>query len=913
MVAARQSVPEPWAAAPVVEVGDGHLTDPVAVVERLHRLWLERRPVVVRLSADPEALRAPEICQAAPYTLTPSFDLWRERLQFLVWANNYDARRQELIWWHGRRAARLLAATGAVAGGPADLVLGDGTPVYVDGGPAPAPAMADSTAVLHRTNVDVGSSRLAGPAATVGALSGAAAHLGGLAPDQLAAVTHRPGPARIVAPAGSGKTRVLTERLRHLLRDRGVDPRALTAVAFNTRAAQELRDRCVDVADRPGPHIRTIHSLAFSICSAAVPGLRVAHEPEVREVLDTVFPIRHQRNTDPAATYLQALALVRLGLVAPDDAEASIPEAAGLAAGFERFRAVLAERRAVDFDEQIYQAVELLLRQPDLRQRAQRSCRFLLVDEMQDVNPAHLLLLRLVNAPGFDCFGVGDDDQVIYGYAGATPEFLIHFDRYFPGAAHHQLHTNYRCPPAVVHAASQLLRHNRRRIPKEITAAGTAHPEDAADALRTLVAPADQLAPTALSVVEGWLAESHPPSAIAVLARVNAALLPVQVACSVAGVPCEQPLGPEVLQRTGIRSALAYLRIGVDPGRIAASDLLETLRRPSRRLARNVVEMLTRRRFTSLADVDRLASRLSGGDVDKLRSYLHDLEAVAAACARSCGEALRLVRDQIGLGEAVDALDASRPGVERSCHGDDLAALASVAALHPEAASFERWLRQVLAPASPPSAAVTLSTVHKMKGREWDRVLVFDVSQGVVPHRLADDLEEERRILHVALTRARRQLVVLSDVAAPSPLLDELLGRIPAAGSARPAAGGGGRPVSGARRRRGASAAPGTARGASGGAGAADGGAADGGAANGEDEAVDARFEALRRWRREEAARQDVPAYVVLNDQHLRGIARRRPTTLRQLAGCPGIGPTRLERYGDDILAALDQETSSPG
>ena len=119
--------------------------------------------------------------------------------------------------------------------------------------------------------------------------------------------------------------------------------------------------------------------------------------------------------------------------------------------------------------------------------------------------------------------------------------------------------------------------------------------------------------------------------------------------------------------------------------------------------------------------------------------------------------------------------------------------------------------------------------------------------------------------------------------------------------------------MSGARRRRGASAAPGTARGASGGAGAADGGAADGGAANGEDEAVDARFEALRRWRREEAARQDVPAYVVLNDQHLRGIARRRPTTLRQLAGCPGIGPTRLERYGDDILAALDQETSSPG
>ena len=106
----------------------------------------------------------------------------------------------------------------------------------------------------------------------------------------------------------------------------------------------------------------------------------------------------------------------------------------------------MAEAGAVDFDEQIYQAIEILLTNPDARSVAQSKCRHLLVDEFQDLNPAHLLLIRLLAAPAYDCFGVGDDDQVIYAYSGATPEFLINFAHYFPGAGAHDLKVNYRCP-----------------------------------------------------------------------------------------------------------------------------------------------------------------------------------------------------------------------------------------------------------------------------------------------------------------------------------------------------------------------------------------------------------------------------------------------------------------------------------
>ena len=147
-----------------------------------------------------------------------------------------------------------------------------------------------------------------------------------------------------------------------------------------------------------------------------------------------VFEVRRQANTDTVLPYIDALSAVRLGLTSPATVEEQIPDAVGLADGFDAYREALAEAGAVDFDEQIYRAIEILLRDPEARSAAQSRCRHLLVDEFQDLNPAHMLLIRLLCAPAYDCFGVGDDDQVIYGYAGATPEYLINFEDYFPGA-----------------------------------------------------------------------------------------------------------------------------------------------------------------------------------------------------------------------------------------------------------------------------------------------------------------------------------------------------------------------------------------------------------------------------------------------------------------------------------------------
>ncbi|HUA96328.1 MAG TPA: ATP-dependent DNA helicase UvrD2, partial [Acidimicrobiales bacterium] len=893
----------------------------------------------IDLAVDPSTLRIPETTTVPVHSLTPGFEFARERLQYLVWSNNYDARGGEPIWWHGRKAVRQFEGSAISGGGPGDVVLGDGTPLLVDGGPFAPPAQVDGIGVLHRWNLEAASSIPVGDAPPGS----------DLAPDQRAAVAHVVGGARVIAPAGSGKTRVLTERIRHLVTDCGVHPSLVTALAFNTKAAEEMRQRCGDLRHPDGPNIRTLNSLGLWICSRHGTGgsLRTIEEHAVRELIERLFEIRRQANTDTVLPYLDALSAIRLGLVSPSDAEAAFPDARGLAAGFDRYRGALSDAGVMDFDEQIYRAIEILLADPEAREAARARCRLLLVDEFQDLNPAHMLLIRLLSAPTYHCFGVGDDDQVIYGYAGATPRFLIDFPQYFPGAGSHALEVNYRCPPAVVAGARHLLSYNRGRLSKEIrpdarrddTPPELAPPLAGSGALQVMTTPSGALAERATEILRAWSDAGVAWGQVAVLARVNSALLPVQVACAEAGIPSSTPLDPRVLGRTGVRTALAYLRIGLSPDRIAAADIDQTIRRPSRGIARNVAEMLTKGGTSSVADIRRLAGRLSGRDVPKLHSYADDLETVSAACAVSSLVALRAVREEIDLGGTIDVLDASRREADRSTHTDDLLALEAVAALHPETATFEDWLRDVLGRSSPGGEAVLLSTIHKMKGREWDHVLVFGATDGLLPHRLSDDEEGERRVFHVAVTRARRQAVVLADAEAPSRFLAELDGSAPRTAPASPKVG----------QRRARPRAGRTPAGVEPVVAAATGLVVEHGGhrgpivevaeahavmevgparvrvAYGSDVVVDGRTlrlappragsagpaaageaeAALRAWRTETARRDRVPPYVILNDAELAGIAARSPATIAELAGCRGMGPIRIERHGDEILTVI--------
>ena len=619
-------------------------------------------------------------------------------------------------------------------------------------------------------------------------------------------------------------------------------------------------------------------------------------EPDVRDVLQGLFDIRRQANADTVAPYIAALSAVRLGLSPPAVVEESMPDAPGLADGFDRYRSALADLGAVDFDEQIYRALEILLTDADARAAAQARCRRLLVDEFQDLTPAHLLMIRLLSAPGYDCFGVGDDDQVIYGYSGATPEFLIGFPDYFPGAAHHPLEVNYRCPPSVVGAARHVLSYNHRRIDKTIRS-----PEGRARPRTGGLGSAGRL-PVRWSSGPGpatrWPLWSSRWSG-AGRAR----------ASSPTTSPCwpgsTRPSCPSRWRGGSGRALLHAARgQGAGPHRYPhrlrlPPDRLRSRPHPPGGHPGHHPPAVAGHRPDGGGHADQKPLHLGHRHPPAGRSPLGPGRARSCwptpttstpwlrATGVSTAAALRAIGAGIGLATTMDVLDSSRREADRSTHADDLVALEAVAALHPEAATFEPWLRGVLArpPAEGPN--VLLSTVHRIKGKEWGHVIVFGASEGLFPHRLSDDEEGERRVFHVALTRARSQVVVLADAGAPSPFVGELDGSRPHRALTERAGGPPRRePTSSARGRT----APRTG---------------DRGPAAEPTAEAAAAERSLRDWRSSVARKEAVPAYVVLTDKDLIGIATELPRTLVELARCRGIGPLRLERWGDEILAVL--------
>lgn len=853
--------PAPWSSAHVVLIDAGVLAAPLAVVEQLQPLWNQRERYVVEIEGD-LSFDANEATSVPPWRLGPSFAFDLERLHHLVWSNSVELRDGALTSRLAGRAVEL----GAKVGGEADVVLTDGTEAWLDGGPISPHVVPEP--VVHAVALSAGS------LAPLGTNRASA----DLADDQVRAVEHSGGAARIIAPAGSGKTRVLTERARHLLRDWHLPVETLTLVAFNKRAQLEMLERTSDIA---GLRVRTLNALALSILNGtdgfAAPARRsrvnTITERDVRATLDRLVDFPRRANTDPVAVWIEALTAARLELRDPAEVEESYGgDVEGFDEVFEMYRQHLLETSLVDFDEQIFAAIEVLLTDPVARHGAQRANQVLLVDEFQDLTPAHLLFVRLLAGPRSDVFGVGDDDQTIYGFTGATPRWLIEYDQFFPGAQSHALEVNYRCAPGVVKAATKLLVFNSERVDKSIRSADDRRTSD--DDLRVLVS--DDVVSSLVETVTHSLESGNSPSDIAVLSRVNVSLAVPQVVLAHAGIPVVGAVDAGLLDRTGIRSSLAWIRIACDTGSINPRDIGDTVRRPSRGLSRKVLEWMSEHR--DLVALERLANRLASRDGDKIRGWISDAAGLARRTRTGATtlELLDHIRDTVGLGTALTSLDDSRGNADRSTHTDDLEALRRLAGLEPDPKLFEVWLRAALEkPTSAEGHGVLLSTVHRVKGLEWPHVVVAAADQGTFPHRLAE-LEEERRVFHVAITRSSVSTTVIAHKDSPTQFLDELEGR--ASAIAAPT-----RPAPEAKSRASAK-----------------------GAAATKDEAFDdSVFELLRSWRLDRARADKVAPFIIFHDSVLKAIAARQPTNLAELSSVKGVGAVKLENYGDEILSAL--------
>jgi DNA helicase-2/ATP-dependent DNA helicase PcrA len=603
-----------------------------------------------------------------------------------------------------------------------------------------------------------------------------------LNPQQRAAVEHPGGALLVIAGAGSGKTRVLTARVAALLAA-GVPPRAVLAFTFTNRAAREMRGRIAAAAGEAARelwvgtfHATGVRLLRREAAAAGVPRDFAIYDREDQEgvLRGLVRRLELSEEAYRVGAVLGRISDAKNALVPPAEFErvAASPYERRLAELYALYERELAANGALDFDDLIGRTVLLLRDRPDVAERYGRRFEHVLVDEYQDTNHAQFRLVRALSAVHGNVFVVGDDDQSIYGWRGADLSNVLDFERAFPGAAVLRLEQNYRSTGNILAAANAVIAHNRARKGKTLWC------EREAGARLRFALAADEAdeARRVRRLLEERVRRGRTLREAAVLYRTNAQSRALETELRRSGIAYEIVGGVSFYQRREVKDLLAYLRLAVNPAdAVAFWRVWNTPRRGLGAAVRARVAALAAERGLPPPEALRALAREGG---------------LAGAAARGAA-ALLGVLDELAArrGEPVDVLVMrllEGTGYLRHLEGlgeEDLAdRRANVEELVATAGSFaaERggdlsdYLAEtaLLADAdrvSEDADRVLLLTAHNAKGLEFDTVVVAGLEEGLFPHAssLDDDreLEEERRLFYVAITRARDEVLLTAAMA----------------------------------------------------------------------------------------------------------------------------------------------------
>lgn len=598
--------------------------------------------------------------------------------------------------------------------------------------------------------------------------------LEGLNPEQAAAVTHRDGPLLILAGAGSGKTRVLTRRIAYLV-ESGVRPWNLLAVTFTNKAAGEMKERVAHLVGPQGAEVwvSTFHSSCVRILRRDIEPLGWGRnfaiwddddQGRVLKALLTDLKIDLKRH--PPAMYRSRIDRAKNALKGPDD----VPEEPGtkLREVFRRYEARLKASNALDFNDIINKVVALWETDAECLARWQDKFRYLLVDEYQDTNAAQYRLLRLLAAKHRNLAVVGDDDQSIYSFRGADIRNILDFEKDFPDARVVRLEQNYRSTGNILLAASAVVKNNLRRKDKTLRT-----DQDMGDPLVEL-RPQDEDVEADVIVAEiRRLLPGRRYADFAVLYRMNSQSRALERALTQARMPYVLVGGRKFYERREVRDVLAYLRLLLNP----ADDMsfLRILNAPARGLGEKAEEAIraeaARRGVPLLAAARELAGQ-AGRMRKGLESLVGAMDAIAAAARTLPPDRLVMYAAEVTgyLGELRGEETPEAQG--RIENVEELArAVGSEAATpgaDPMTALMEFVDRASLSAQADElpddgAGAVTLLTVHLAKGLEYPVVFIAGMTEGAFPHARMErdeEIEEERRLAYVALTRARERLYV---------------------------------------------------------------------------------------------------------------------------------------------------------
>ncbi len=603
--------------------------------------------------------------------------------------------------------------------------------------------------------------------------------------EQLAAVEHGEGPLLVLAGAGSGKTRVITERIARLLRS-GVRPDTILAVTFTNKAATEMRDRLAAAVGRDTASavwLSTFHSFGVRFVRAEAKALGLGRRFTIFDQGDSLGVVRERLRAESAAerrldaqAVLSRISLWKNAMLPPDAVRTKDDEYDVAAASiYGSYESTLAGMHALDFDDLVLKPVALMKERPAIRNKWRMRFAHVLVDEFQDTNEAQLELVRLLaNEPGNVCV-VGDDDQSIYGWRGACVDNLLDFERHFDGATVIKLEKNYRSQPAILNVANAAIEQSPRRPYAKVlepTRRG-----DASVRLCVFPEPPDE-AKFVASEIRSAQKKGIYFRDIAVLYRSNTQAKRLEEELRIAGVPYRVFGGTKFFDRKEVKDCVAYLRLALNPR--DELSLRRVLNTPARGLGAQ--SLLHLQEHAKSKRMSLLSALRHAGDIEPL-------SARAQRSATNLGEAIERARRGFSAGhfsstarsylEAVGMLrdDGDREPAAQKRLANVQYLLVSIERLesrsNADRDALQHLLHQLTLDSSEEDAAeagnqVTLSSLHSAKGLEFSTVFLIGCVEGVLPHarttdpRITDasaaDLEEERRLFYVGVTRARDML-----------------------------------------------------------------------------------------------------------------------------------------------------------
>ena len=580
---------------------------------------------------------------------------------------------------------------------------------------------------------------------------------------QIQAIAHKEGPCMVLAGPGSGKTTVITKRIEHLIKKHKVKPEEILVITFSKAASKEMRDRfhALDLRQSYPVTFGTFHGIYYGILKWAyeLTSENIFSDDQKYQLLQRVVE-RMDLEIDDEKEFLQGIAgeisNVKNNQISLTEYKSLNCEEEVFSQIFKTYENERKRIRKIDFDDMLVLTYELFQKRPDILAMWQKKFKYILIDEFQDINKVQYDVIRMLAAPENNLFIVGDDDQSIYRFRGARPEIMLNFSKDFPNARQILLDVNYRSTKAIVNGAARVIKHNKHRYQKEIA---TYNEQGMNVHIQEVKHPIEE-SKYVIAEIQKALKARISPADIAVLIRTSAEARALVETCMEYNVPYHMKESfPNIYEHFIARNLCAYMKMAL--GERSRKLFLEIMNRPNRYISRDSLE----HGEVSFEELRRLYH-----DKEWMLDRIDQLEVdfkIIKRCAPYA--AIQYIRKHIGYDDFLKEY-----AVKRRIKLDELMdVLKEIEERSKEYKTIEEWfahieeyteqLRRQMEYKEPSPKSVALMTMHGAKGLEFHTVFIIGANEDICPYKKAEtdeEIEEERRLFYVAMTRAKKRLVI---------------------------------------------------------------------------------------------------------------------------------------------------------